>query len=230
MNISDEMLMAYVDGELESDQRAAVDAALAQDEAVRARLAAHRRLNAKLSAAFDGALGEPVPAHLAQAASPPASAAIIDLSTRRPRWSAREWGAMAASIAAGLVLGVGFMGRPAPMIATESGALVARGALAHTLDAQLASDEAGAVRIGLSFRADNGAYCRTFDLTNADTSGLACRAGDGWTLAMVAANPQTEIRTAGATPEILAAVEARIVNDPLDAESEISARNNGWRK
>lgn len=230
MTISDEMLMAYADGELHGDQRDAVDAALAQDEALRARLEAHRRLNAKLSAAFDGALTEPLPARLTQAAPPPpASAVIINLSERRPRWTAREWGAMAASIAAGLVLGVGVMGRPAPMIAADSGVLVARGPLAHALDTQLASDEAGAVRIGLSFRADDGGYCRTFDLTEADTSGLACRAGDKWTLAMVAANPQTEIRTAGAPPEILAAADARMAGDPLDAESEARARDGGWR-
>lgn len=228
--ISDEMLMAYADGELEGAERDAVEAALAQDEAARARLDAHQRLKTKLSAAFDGALTEPVPARLAQAASPPASAAIINLSNRRPRWSAREWGAMAASIAAGLVLGVGLMGRPAPLIATDAGALVARGALAHALDTQLAADATGAVRIGLSFRSNTGGFCRSFDLIEANTSGLACRDGDGWALALVTANPQTEIRSASATPEILAAIDARIVGDPLDAESEARARNRGWRE
>jgi anti-sigma-K factor RskA len=231
MAISDETLMAYVDGELTDVERAALEASLAQDETLRARLEAHQRLRTKLSAAFDGALDEPVPARLRLAAEPPhTSAPVIDLAARRARlWSMREWGAMAASVAAGLVLGVGIVGRPAPMIAAESGALVARGALAQALETQLASDEAGAVRIGLSFRAEDGAYCRTFDLTQAGTSGLACRIHDGWAVAMTAANPASEVRTAGAAAEVLAAVEARMAGDPLDANAEAQARSEGWR-
>lgn len=229
MAISDETLMAFADGELTGEERAAVEAALAQDEMLRARLAAHQRLGVRLSAAFDGALSEPVPERLVQAA-PRAPAPVVDLAAARARkWSVREWGAMAASVAAGLVLGVGFMGRPAPLIAAESGGLVARGALAHALETQLASDAAGAVRIGLSFRDQGGAYCRTFDLTEAQTSGMACRAGEGWSVAMTAANPQSEIRTAGAGADVLAAVEARIAGDVLDAEAEARARDAGWR-
>lgn len=228
MTISEDMLMAYADGELDDRDRAMVDAALVQDKTLRARLEAHHRLRAKLSAAFDGALAEPVPERLRQAA-PHAGAAIINLNERRPRWSAREWGAIAASLAIGLVLGVGVMRQPAPLITAESGALAAGGALAQALNRQLASDEAGAVRIGLSFRDNSGAYCRTFDLINTQTSGLACRSGDGWEVAMTAANHQTEIRTAGASAAILEAVEARIAGEPLDAEAEAQARAAGWQ-
>lgn len=231
MAISDETLIAFVDGELDSAERAHVEAALAQDETLRARLAAHQRLRVRLSAAFDGALDEAVPDRLRQALETPrAPASVIDLAARRgAKWSVREWGAMAASVAAGLVLGVGIMGRPAPMIAAESGGLVARGALAQALDTQLAADEAGAVRIGLSFRAQDGAYCRTFDLTEAQTSGFACRGGEGWSVAMTAANPTGEVRMAGAAGEVLAAVDAMMEGDPLDAEAEARAREAGWR-
>jgi hypothetical protein len=34
---------------------------------------------------------------------------------------------------------------------------------------------------------------------------------------------------AGAAPEILAAVEARIAGEPLDAAAEARARDAGWR-
>lgn len=228
MAISDEILMAYVDGELDAAARAEVDAALAGDAALRAKLEAQQRLRTRLSAAFDGALAERVPARLSAAAEAP-RADVVDLAARRARrWSARDWGAMAASLAAGVVLGVGLMGAPALMIAAGEDGLMARGALARALDAQLASDEAGAVRIGLSFRDQSGGYCRTFDLIESQTSGLACRAQAGWTVAMTAANPQSEIRTAGAG-EVLAAVEARIAGEPLDAEAEVAAREAGWR-
>ncbi len=230
MPIDEDLLIAYVDGELDDQARARVDAALAEDASLRQRVEAHRRLRAKLSAAFDGALSEPPPERLTQAAAAPrTSAAVINLSERRMRWSAREWGAMAASIAAGLVLGVGVMGQPAPLIAADDGALLARGALERALDAQLASDEAGLVRIGLSFRDEGGGYCRTFDLIDAQTSGLACRRQEGWNVAMIAANPQSELRTASAPAAILDAVEARIVGAPFDAEAETQARAAGWR-
>lgn len=228
MTISDDMLMAYADGELEPQERARLDAALAQDESLRQRLAAHQSLRARVSAAFDGALAEPVPEALTQAVAPP-SAAIIDLSARRVRWSMREWGAMAASIAAGLVVGVGLVSQPRPLIATDAGALMARGALAQALETQLAADDAELVRIGLSFRDDGGAYCRSFDLIEAHASGLACRTEHGWRIAMTADNPQTEIRTASASAAIYAAIEARIQGEPLDAEAEAKARSAGWR-
>lgn len=228
MAISDEILMAYVDGELDAAACAEVDAALAGDAALRAKLEAQQKLRARLSAAFDGALAERVPARLSVAAEAP-RAEVVDFAARRARrWSARDWGAMAASLAAGVVLGVALIGAPAPMIASSEHGLVARGALARALDAQLASDEAGAVRIGLSFRDHSGAYCRTFDLIEAQTSGLACRAQAGWAVAMTTANPQSEIRTAGAG-EVLAAVEARIAGEPLDAKAEAAAREADWR-
>jgi len=229
MAISEETLIAYVDGELGAAERDALEAALAGDEALRARVAAHRTLRARLSIAFDGALEEPVPERLRHAAAP--GAQIVNLAERRTRaWSARDWGAMAASVAAGLVLGIGIMGRPAPMIAAESGGLTARGALARALDNQLASDEAHAVRIGLSFRTQDGGYCRTFDLIDAETSGLACRTDGSWSVAVAAAHPTTaEVRMAGAAAEVIAGVEARIAGDPLDAEAEARARDAGWR-
>lgn len=232
--IDDDKLMAFADDELPAAERAEIEAALAEDEGLREKLAAHRRLRARLSGAFDGALDEPVPERLRAAAqAAPKSAEVVNLAERRaarPKWSAREWGAMAASVAAGLFVGVGVMNTQAPpIVATENG-LVARGALDRALDTQLASDEAGAVRIGLSFRAEDGGYCRTFDLTRSDTSGLACRNGDAWSVAMTAAHAGGgEVRMAGGAEEVLAAVDAMIAGDPLDAGAERAARDGRWR-
>jgi hypothetical protein len=229
MSVDKETLMAFADGELSGDEAASVEAALAGDPALRDKLEAHRRLRTQLSAAFDGALTEPVPERLSGAAQPRA-AEVVSLAERRAmKWSAREWGAMAASIAAGLVIGVGVMNTQAPMVAAVDGGLEARGALAQALDTQLASDEAGQVRIGLSFVSQDNNYCRTFSVTRSDTSGLACRDGDGWTIAMTAQGGGGEVRMAAAQETILAAVDAMIAGEPLDQAAEQEARAQGWR-
>lgn len=231
MNIDDEKLMAYCDGELPASERAQIEAALTEDEALRAKLAAHQALRARLSAAFDSALAEPVPPALLAATQKPRETKIVDLAQRRAlTWSAREWGAMAASLAIGAVIGIGAMNATPPMIVARESGLSAHGALARALDAQLASDEAGHVRIGLSFRARDGAYCRTFDLTQSGVSGLACRNDrESWDIAMTAAGSGGEVRTAGAPNQIMAAVDAMIVGEPFDAAREKAARDAGWR-
>lgn len=231
MNVDNEKLMAFADGELGGEERAEIEAALASDARLRAQLAAHRRLRAQVSAAFDGALAEPVPARMQAAFEAKPGAEIVTLAERRrATWSAREWSAMAASIAAGLCLGIGFMTTHAPLIAPTAEGLVARGDLARALNSQLSSEEAGAVRIGLTFRDQDGGLCRTFDLTRNATSGLACREGDAWTVAMTAqGGGGGDMRMAGGAEEIMNAVTARISGDPLDADEESRARANDWR-
>jgi hypothetical protein len=229
MSVDDDTLMAFADGELSGDERAAVESALAGDPALRAKLEAHKRLRARLSAAFDGVLTEPVPERLS-AATPAPVADVVNLAERRTRkWSAREWGAMAASVAAGLLIGVGVMNAQAPLVAASDGGLEARGALAQALNSQLASDAPSAVRIGLSFVSRDNGYCRTFSVIRSNMSGLACREGDGWTIAMTAQGGGGEVRTAGAPEAILAVVDAMIVGEPFDRAAEEEARANGWR-
>jgi anti-sigma-K factor RskA len=232
MSVDDERLMAFADGELSGAERAEVEAALADDASLREKLAAHQRLRTRLSGAFDGALDEPVPASLLAAVEKPRTAEVVNLGERRAaRWSVREWGAMAASVVLGLFVGIGVMNTQAPLIAPSESGLVARGALAQALETQLASDEADAVRIGLSFRDTDGRYCRTFDLTEGGTAGLACREGDAWNVAMTAAGAGGgEVRQAAASEQILSAVDAMIAGEPLDAAGETQARDAGWGK
>ncbi len=117
MSVDNEKLMAFADGELTGAERAEVEAALEQDQALRERLQAHQRMRTRLSSAFDGALAEPVPTRLTEAAQARRQAEIVDFAARRAaKWSYREWGAMAASVALGLVLGVGAMQQPQPLI------------------------------------------------------------------------------------------------------------------
>jgi len=231
MSVDNEKLMAFADGELTGAERAEVEAALEHDEALRARLEAHHHMGARLSSAFDGALIEPVPQRLAEAAQTPRQAEVIDFATRHAaKWSVREWGAMAASVAFGLVVGVGVMQQPQPMLVTADSGLTAGGALTQALDSQLASDTAAAVRIGLSFRNQSGGFCRTFDLTAGGASGVACRSESGWSIPLISGSAGGgEVRTASAPAEILNAVDQMIAGDPMDAEAERAARDAGWR-
>ena len=235
MTIDDETLMAYADGELSADERAAIERALADDPALRARLDSHHRLRAQLSGAYADVLNEPLPNRLVDAAQATTQrpASVVELNSRREgraRWSMREWGAMAASLAGGLIIGLGAMNAQAPPIAVTADGMSARGALSRALDTQLASDSSGAVRIGLSFRAQDGAYCRTFELTQRETAGIACREAGGWAVAMTAAQDQQgEVRMAGASEAVLNAVEAMIDGEPLNAEQEAQAREAGWQ-
>jgi hypothetical protein len=230
MSIDNATLMAFADGELTGEERVRVEAALAQDEILRVKLAKHQALRTRLSLAFDGALREPVPPALLAASQNIRGADIINLAQRRAaKWSVREWSAIAASLALGVLVGIGAMKAQAPMIVASDNGLAAHGALAHALDTQLASEEPGAVRIGLSFRAKDGDYCRTFDLTQSATSGLACHEGENWRITMTAAGAGGEVRMAGGSEEILAEVEAIIDGAPLDAAAEREARRAQWR-
>jgi hypothetical protein len=248
MTIPEEKIIAYVDGELDADSRAEVEAAAAADPDVTAALLRHRTLRRRLAEAHADVLHEPPPAALealirgAELRRGPAE--IVDLSARRAQRSrptltrrAQPWALLAAGFGAGLLVMGLVLGRPTGFYAAHDGQLTARGQLARTLDRELASDAAagaGPVRIGLSFKARDGRYCRTFTAP-ASLTGVACREGPSWNIrAAVFAGPtpaETPYRTAaaGAPAPVLSAVQDMIDGAPLDAGAEKAARARGWR-
>jgi anti-sigma factor RsiW len=270
MTIPDETLMAYADDELEPAQRAEVDAALAADPQLAARVEQHRALRRKLNAAFDPILMETVPNTLVAAvhtspattpgAMPERGATITDLrrvraaraaeakeaaaSARRAGtphrpWTWFEWGAMAASIAAGAVIAHLMLRTPdTSRIGTQGGQLVAQGDLADALSVQLAGEQPAdaAVQIGVSFRSKSGDTCRTFTMKEAHVlGGLACREGNAWRVQVLADAPAVtdagDYRPAAASmpAAVLSAVEEQISGEPLDAGGEAAARSRGWQ-
>ncbi len=230
MQISEEVLMAYADDELEAPAAAQVEAAIREDPELGARVAAHRALRARLQTAFAGDLAEPVPRRLIDAAR---------MRRARSLWRSPLPLAAAASLVIGT--GVGYiMWHPSGVILRENtrGALVADGRLAHALSDHLAG--AGApdgVDIVLSFLSKSGAYCRTFRIARRTASaGLACRNGTNWRIDVLArssegAGADSAYRTAGSSlpPAVLNAIQARIVDQPLDRAGEIAARRRGWK-
>jgi hypothetical protein len=252
MIITDEILMAYVDDELDAPARAAVEAVMAGSPEVARRVARQQELRRQLRAEFARVLDEPVPDRLIETARrAPAGvreATATDLdraraqkSERAPRsWSWPEWSALAASVVLGAVLSQTML-RPftaEPIVARE-GRLLAHDALARALSNQLSSDQAPDARValGLSFRSQDGAYCRTFVLRDGrGLAGIACREGESWPVEVVIpgdqnAAPDGSYAMAGSELPValLKEVEARIDGEPLDAAGEAAARRNHWR-
>jgi hypothetical protein len=247
VNLDDETLMAYADGELGAAQREQITAALAIDPALAARVEKHRALRAEVAGAFATVLGDPVPEKLRAAASGTAMPVerargnVVRFPSRGTRaasapWHAREWLAMAASVLLGVVISWRAFSPASPqVISASNGALVARGALASALDGQLASAQSGdaAVKIGLTFKARDGSYCRSFTLRDGGVAGLACRAAGEWRIPVTASADAAggDFRQAATSvpPAVMQAIEARISGDALDAPREALARDAGWK-
>jgi len=251
MTVSNETLLAYVDGELDDETHAAVEAAIAADPEFAQRVARQQTLRRQLRAAFDGVLEEPVPERLLSAArtAPAASplASVTNLTRVRDekrdraarRWSLPQWAAMAASLVLGVFVGQTMLRSPAssPIVARD-GRLIAQESLADALSRQLASSQSAAapVQLGLSFRSKSGELCRTFVLREGEAlAGLACREGGNWQIELVgpseAPTTSSVYQMAGTQLPlaILQAVEARIEGEPLDANGEAAAKENGWK-
>lgn len=250
MNVSDATLMAFADGALDPAQGAQVEAALAADAALRQRVATMRLQRARLVAAFDAVLEEPVPDRLASllrqppvAVLPSQGAHAINLADARaererrraryaPSWA--QWGGMAASLVLGVLLGTQFSGTVVESdMGMKQGQLVASGPIAHALASQLASEPpAGAsVAVQLSFLDKSGNYCRTF--STASMAGLACQHKGQWAvqnLAALDAQPGGEMRQAAtALPRsVLETIDQSMVGGALDASGERAARDRGW--
>lgn len=232
MAIDDEMLMAFVDGELDEIGRARVERALAADPALKARLEAQQRLRARLAAHYAPAVEEEVPERLRAMLE----TNVVDLPRRaRPLWQSAA--ALAATLLLGLAIGRTLLVPGAPAsgpIAVEGGAMVARGTLAEALDGQLASAQAAdaAIRIGVSFARGDGRLCRTFDSEAA--AGVACRTDGGWQVMMTAAGSggqRGEFRQAGSESLLVQqAAQEMMAGEPLDDRGERRARDSGWRR
>jgi anti-sigma factor RsiW len=248
VNVSDEALMAYADGEADAATRALVEAAMGEDPNIAQRIAKHRALRDAMRAVHSAVMEEPVPERLLAAArgrfKQPADkgsslARAKGAAGLGARVSTQRWrpAAMAASLLLGVAVGFFTWHGSAALIETGAGGrLVAGAALAESLSRQLAQDPSPVAVTGLSFRNKAGNYCRTFSLAGTDAAaGLACREGSGWNIKLLAQSAHTESRppnfrtaASGETPAVRAAVEQLIDGEPLDRAGEIAARQAGW--
>jgi len=263
--------MAYVDGELPPADLAAFEARLALEPALAGAVARERVLRASLAAAYAPALDEPVPAALldllampapaptnqAAAANEPITVGANDLHRAKlphaRRWQWPEWGAMAASLVLGVLLGARALaphpaasgGDTLALGVASDGAVTAQGALRDALEQHVAGivlDPNSPVVVGLTFRNHAKQYCRTFTLDNA-SSGIACKQSEGWVVAALehsmsvpataasGANGSSAYRMAASpfSPTLLQSIDAMRDGDTLDAPAEKAAQAKGWK-
>lgn len=249
MSFSDETLMAFADGELDDITRHEVELAMRLNPDIAAKVDRHRALRSNVFNAFAPVIDEEMPQRLHAAARsgkvvhldsvrplrtpPPAPAAV-----KRPRWSWPEWGALAATLVVGVLagsLGLRNASEGNALAAIDSdGPLRARGVLAEALTRQLASaPDDGQVKVGVSFLAKDGSYCRSFMMPR--TAGLACREGNEWKIPVMVDNADVTTgayRQAGAEipAAVLGAIDERINGTPLDASAERAVQQQGWQR
>jgi negative regulator of sigma E activity len=216
MSFDRETIGAFVDGELDEIRRRRIESALRDDPELARQVEAERRLRDALQVRFAPIANEPVPERLVAAVRD--GAKVQALPPARRRWVPV---AVAASVAALAIAGLQLRPGGDPNIAS--------GTLAQALETQLASAQAAdaPVRIGFTFKAQDGAWCRTFEQRAA--SGIACRSGEGWRVRRTerGAAPTGDYRQAG-SPTIAAAAQDMAADAPLDAEAERLLIARAW--
>ena len=239
MAIDDEKFFAWLDGELDPAEAAAVEDEVAADPRLTRMAEQHRAFGQRLRDVFDPVASEAVPERLRDAVKRP-GAAVIDFDSRsrdrdrRAAWSpVPQWAAMAATLVVGILVGSTLLGeRRASPVEIRGDKIYAAAELDDALERQLASAEPdGAVRIGMTFRDRDGAICRSF--TDARSTGLACRDGDDWRVKALLAAPEGQSSdyrmAAGTDPALAAMIEAAMAGEAFDAGQEQSAKARGWR-
>ena len=274
MRFSDDLLIAYINGELAEPARAAVERAMRADPVLAARIARHRAeqhaqqahnhsrqrgegherhglfsISANGREGRKGYEGANPATGPAQQTVPPCGAKVVHLNSLRPgrpvpppqlaysNWCRRHWVAIGAAFvfgAAAGALGWRTMGADPglAMLDDDNGTLVARGPLVAALDGQLASPgpSGSGVRIGVTFVARDGGYCRSFVV---DTiAGLGCLSGGRWTIPVLAQGQAGAAYIDGSMPPpaVREAIEQRIVGAILDTDAERAAQQRGWRQ
>ncbi len=237
--VSDETFFAWLDGELDADEAARVEVEVSADPRLTAMAAEHRAMQARLKGAFDTLLDAPLPDTPITAMRNGRSADVVDLAeakrAREPRrWpSGPQWGAMAATLAVGILVGTTVPHqREAAPVTVRGGSMYAAAALNQALDTQLASAPQGDTRIGMTFHNQAGAICRTF--TTPASTGLACRDPNGWRVRGLFAAPEGQAgdyrMATGMDPGLAALVESTMAGQPFDAPQERAAKQRQWRQ
>ena len=236
--LNDELLCAYMDGELDAATRARVEQALVDDAGARVRLERMRVADERLKMEI------PVPA---QQPNDPLSERILS-GNERGAVRAVRWGAVITALAAGISgVVVGFVlsrsqePRIVPIVASTASPSLSGASSSQLLLATLENGESGktavdgnrSVQIILTFESDDGRYCRAFGTrdANAAAEGVACRSGGQWQVMAWdgTAAPGEAFRAAGSS-ELLDDVMDRLGGSPaLEVAEERTLIEQHWQ-
>lgn len=239
--VTDEMITAWLDGEVSPQQREEIEQAVAASPQLSLRAARLSRMDRMLAPAYAETLNAPIPARFDAILARPRAAAW-SLSGLRSIFGnllePRPLG-MAAALVVGVVAGGLLLASPAAkpgFETTADGHLVANDEMATSLASLQSGEAAGphAVRIKLSMMDEGGNYCRQFETAGA--SGLACLDGGKWKIdtlspakASAGQGDQYVMADGAVDPAIAAALERRGVKEVLDHTQEAAAIASGWK-
>lgn len=230
IDLTDELLCAFLDGELDAETRARVERSLELDSGARVRLDRLR--------AADAWLRRAVPQSSAEA-DPLIERILSEKSPARRRleqWTRFVPVALAAGIA-GLAIGLSMtLNNRGPALDFAGDA--SRNGIANALDTLKSGDmtsiRGGDVRMVLSFQASDGRLCRVFATTQAmqDAEGLACRGAGGWQIvAWDGTSKRTDgFRPAGSHALMDNAMERIGGNVSIAPDQERLLIENHWRR
>lgn len=231
--VTDEMLMAFADGELDDAESARIADLISVDPVLAQRAEVFTRSRQLVEEALSPVLSEPVPAHLVASAL----GTTQDLSPR-PRAAVPRW-AMAASVAvlAGLA-GFGLHGllpggdAPTSLMAAASspGVLTALETIASGQATRLdiAGIELTTTVVG-TFPVEQG-HCRIFTLADAagQVRAMSCGAGDAWQVPVAVLETGTGFQAASGAEAIDLYLDSVGAGAALDEATEIAAMEKGW--
>jgi len=194
-SIDDEMLIAFLDGELSTEQSRRVEQAINDDVELAAQVERLAQVSELAAQAYRHVLDEPAPEHLVNAVWSndvgQSEVEVVSLAARR-----RPTGYLPLAIAASVALVVGgLLGQQFAndsidshrLVQADAGVIVAQNPLYIALE-QIPSQqhfEAGngdVILPVMSFQATDGRYCREFEI-NADhkvSVGVACKQDGRW--------------------------------------------------
>ena len=240
MTFDDETIIAYVDGECDAVTARRIEKAMASDRILADRIAREQALKNRVMAHYDPVALDPVPdrlsALLTAAMESPVDTSLSERRADRDRnkngrrsFGVAQWGAMAATLALGIVVGQFGLGQNGTPIAERDGTLIASGALETALETQLASTQGddNSYRIGLTFRSKSDEICRSFD--GKAVSGIACRGDDRWRLETALPGQATGPYRQASSGEINARAAAMMAGAPVDADTERELKESGWK-
>lgn len=223
--LNDDLISAYLDGELDAERRAMVEHQLRADKGAAARLERMR--------ASDHALRRAFPA--VEQAKDDLLASLI-LTAPQPSQS-REWAKRAAALAAAAVFGL-MLGQVVRVRDGANEPYAISTEEARLLDSQssgrVTTTANGAFEVVLSLQSEAGETCRQFRLTRdmQSTDVLACRRGEeSWRMVAAASAASGEgYVPAGANSPLDAAIEALGAVEVLDGPAEAEFIERNWRQ
>lgn len=241
MQLSDETLMAFADGELGEAEARQVAALVASDPAVAARVETFRRSRALVAEALQGQDetsqqdDAALVARIRAATTPAGPETVVPFPASRRgqgrrRFAGSDWrpAAIAASVllAVGLVWVTGMFGTGLAPSGTLDEQLVAR--LQSLPSGQTAAESGTEFTAVVTFRTADGALCREYKIRRDKTATLAvaCHGADGWknrlALALEAAG-DGYAPASGTIEELDAFLERVGASSPLSPEDEAAA-------